>query len=38
MGIVVYRAQTCFHGVDLSSLSQVAIEEYFRQPIVVWTK
>lgn len=26
--------QTCFHGVDLSSLRNSAIKEYFRQPIV----
>ncbi|XP_046405920.1 histone-arginine methyltransferase CARMER isoform X3 [Ischnura elegans] len=26
--------QQCFHGVDLSSLRQAAMKEYFRQPIV----
>lgn len=26
--------QTCFHGVDLSSMRQAAMKEYFRQPIV----
>ncbi|XP_062509207.1 histone-arginine methyltransferase CARMER-like [Corticium candelabrum] len=29
-----FWSQTCFHGVNLSSLSQSAVEEYFRQPIV----
>ena len=29
------RSQQSFHGVDLSSLRQAAIAEYFRQPIVV---
>lgn len=29
-----FWSQTCFHGVDLSCLSRVAIEEYFKQPIV----
>jgi histone-arginine methyltransferase CARM1 len=28
------RYQQCFHGVDLSSLRQAAMKEYFRQPIV----
>ena len=26
--------QTCFHNVDLSSLREAAMKEYFRQPIV----
>lgn len=29
-----YRQQTCFHGVDLSTLKNAAVKEYFRQPIV----
>lgn len=28
------RVQTCFHGVDLSSMREAAMKEYFRQPIV----
>lgn len=30
-----YRYQQSFHGVDLSSLRQAAMKEYFRQPVVV---
>ncbi|CAH0383427.1 unnamed protein product [Bemisia tabaci] len=26
--------QTCFHGVDLSSMRDAAVKEYFRQPVV----
>ena len=26
--------QTCFHGVDISSLRNAAFHEYFKQPIV----
>ncbi|XP_050421077.1 probable histone-arginine methyltransferase CARMER [Adelges cooleyi] len=29
-----FWVQSCFHGVDLSSLRDVAMREYFRQPIV----
>ncbi|KAG8311006.1 Histone-arginine methyltransferase carm1 [Homalodisca vitripennis] len=28
------EVQTCFHGVDLSSMREAAMKEYFRQPIV----
>lgn len=30
----IQRVQSCFHGVDLSSLRDMAMREYFRQPIV----
>jgi histone-arginine methyltransferase CARM1 len=29
-----FWVQSCFHGVDLSSLRDMAMREYFRQPIV----
>ncbi|KAL8203213.1 UNVERIFIED_CONTAM: Histone-arginine methyltransferase carm1 [Gekko kuhli] len=29
-----YRYQQCFYGVNLSSLRNAAVDEYFRQPIV----
>lgn len=29
-----FWVQTCFHGVDLSSMREAAMKEYFRQPIV----
>ncbi|CAH1393140.1 unnamed protein product [Nezara viridula] len=29
-----FWVQTCFHGVDLSSMRDAATKEYFRQPIV----
>lgn len=29
------RYQQSFHGVDLSALRGAAVDEYFRQPIVV---
>lgn len=29
------RYQPSFHGVDLSALRGAAVDEYFRQPIVV---
>ncbi|XP_054279771.1 histone-arginine methyltransferase CARMER isoform X2 [Macrosteles quadrilineatus] len=29
-----FWVQTCFHGVDLSSMRDAAMKEYFRQPIV----
>ncbi len=29
------RTQTSFHGVNLTSLSSTALEEYFRQPVLV---
>lgn len=32
--ILSIRVQTCFHGVDLSSMRDAAMKEYFRQPIV----
>lgn len=32
--LYVPRVQTCFHGVDLSSMREAAMKEYFRQPIV----
>ena len=38
MSIVVHvctRYQNSFYGVDLSNLRESAMEEYFRQPIVV---
>lgn len=31
----VFRYQNSFYGVDLSNLREPALEEYFRQPIVV---
>ena len=30
-----FRYQQCFYGVNLSSLRGAAVDEYFRQPIVV---
>lgn len=30
-----FRHQQCFYGVNLSSLRGAAVDEYFRQPIVV---
>lgn len=30
-----FRYQQCFYGVNLSSLQGAAVDEYFRQPIVV---
>lgn len=32
---LVLRYQPSFHGVDLSALRGAAVDEYFRQPIVV---
>jgi len=38
-GLVVvvdaFRYQTAFHNVDLTSLREAAVQEYFKQPIVV---
>lgn len=33
--ICVYRTQSSFHGIDMSSLRQDALEEYFKQPVLV---
>ena len=30
-----FRQQPSFHGVDLTSLRDAAVAEYFRQPVVV---
>ena len=30
-----HRYQPSFHGVDLSALRGAAVDEYFRQPVVV---
>lgn len=38
MGVSLFwpsRYQPSFHGVDLSALRGAAVDEYFRQPIVV---
>jgi len=31
----VIRYQSAFHNVDLTSLREAAVQEYFKQPIVV---
>lgn len=33
--VTVSRYQECFYGINLSTLRSAAVEEYFRQPIVV---
>lgn len=35
LSYLVFRYQPSFHGVDLSALRGAAVDEYFRQPIVV---
>lgn len=36
MGVGAFcRYQPSFHGVDLSALRGAAVDEYFRQPVVV---
>jgi len=32
---VFARYQSAFHNVDLTSLREAAVQEYFKQPIVV---
>ena len=32
---IVFRYQPSFHGVDLSGLREAAVQEYFKQPVVV---
>jgi len=32
---ILYRYQNSFHGVNLTSLQDVALKEYFHQPVVV---
>ena len=33
--MLFYRYQESFHGINLTSLRDAAVEEYFKQPIVV---
>jgi len=34
-GVICCRYQSAFHNVDLTSLREAAVQEYFKQPIVV---
>jgi len=36
--VVCCRHQRSFHGVNLTSLHDVALQEYFHQPVVVSAK